>query len=241
MASSNDKIFLLGDSILDNHYWLSYGQIDLTSQLKKITNREIINLAVDESTTDSILNGIEPRKEYRDTRPYPYLTAEDGKVYPLDLLKDQASKTDYAVLSILGNDFRAEQLSLVSGTDLILRKVLIEKNIKSIYPKIVKSIHDIVPKTILIVCYLPHNSGLYSMVFPTMINLMEKVRTFIYSVGDHYKLPVLDLSKVFDYNDRSYYGTTVIEPSEKSAMVIGRHIKTIVNEHDFNGPSKKYF
>jgi len=66
------------------------------------------------------------------------------------------------------------------------------------------------------------------------------LRTEYFQLAQKHRLPVIDLSETFDHTNRAHYGSTTIEPSDFSGMVIAQLIKTIIDQHDFDGPSKIY-
>lgn len=78
-------IALIGDSVLNNFYWLENKDSDLTYEL---TTRgyNVNNFAVDESRLEDIISGIIPRSEYVNPRSYSY-PIDNYKVCPLDLIK----------------------------------------------------------------------------------------------------------------------------------------------------------
>ncbi len=94
-------ITLVGDSILDNFYWLENKQHDLKYELEQHIFC-VKNYAVDESRLDNVLYGIEPKDIYQESREYPYPVDENGIVQPLELLSNE----DMIVLSVGGNDLR---------------------------------------------------------------------------------------------------------------------------------------
>ena len=58
-------IMLLGDSILDNFYWLENPINDIKQQLQDLMpNTKVSNMAVDESTIKHVLNKIKPAERY---------------------------------------------------------------------------------------------------------------------------------------------------------------------------------
>jgi hypothetical protein len=97
------NITFLGDSVLDNFFWLKDPKEDLRQQLTNIMPQDTVvnNFAVDESTIDCVTNGIVPRTQYAQARKnyfngkYPYPISNHGKVYPLSLIKTVPSDSKY--------------------------------------------------------------------------------------------------------------------------------------------------
>lgn len=88
----------MGDSVLDNHYWLDRPADDVRAQTERTlrdadTGRTIHvdNFAVDESTVACVLRGRMPAAQYREgrkrARMEPYPADQDGIVRPLSLLR----------------------------------------------------------------------------------------------------------------------------------------------------------
>ena len=130
------KIALIGDSVLDNFYWLEDKKNDVTNQLKTLYSKErndvsIHNYAVDESTTDNVLKSISPLPQYVNARyttfdgHNPYPCNKYGKVHPLKLLKEL--KPEYTVLSVGGNDGRIHLSKLLIGSDSLLEAIYEDK------------------------------------------------------------------------------------------------------------------
>lgn len=91
------RIALIGDSVLDNHYWLNNPADDVRAQTERTLREHLTrtikveNFAVDESTVVCILRGRTPGTHYKDGRKLagvePYPTDTDGVVRPLSLLR----------------------------------------------------------------------------------------------------------------------------------------------------------
>lgn len=99
-ASASDiKVALVGDSVLDDHYWLRQPTEDVRAQTERTLRRthpsrnvQVSNVAVDESTVSCVLRGRAPASHYRDGRRRagmePYPVDDDGVVRPLPLLRN---------------------------------------------------------------------------------------------------------------------------------------------------------
>lgn len=96
--SSDLKIALVGDSVLDDHYWLEHPADDVRAQTERTLKLaypdrpvEVHNYAVDESTVACVLYGRAPAAAFMKARKKalmaPYPLEEDGLVKPLLLLR----------------------------------------------------------------------------------------------------------------------------------------------------------
>lgn len=147
------KVILLGDSTIDNVYWVNQGKTVTQHLSSLLPNYEVINFAVDGFTTASVLYG-----EFKDfevvspNHPHEYFK-------PIDALKKQTDVT-HIVLSVLGNDFRAE-LSQIISSPFSQRLQIIDEIIERIvtnYSKIIEEIREAQPeaKLHLAIQYVPY-------------------------------------------------------------------------------------
>jgi len=235
-------VALMGDSVLDDFYWLSDPLVDVRVQLeselrKKNPNHRVSNWAVDESTIDCVLYGARPRDVYLSSRAWKgienYPTANDGKVYPLRLL---ASHTPtHVVLSIGGNDARvafAESFDLENIYRIMIGNG-IDKSLRTLIQNIVKR----VPKLILVYVYHPQIT-MFPIIYwlppeNVVTELLIKFSPIYFSVAKEFNLPVIDLSRTFNPYDSSDYGTTPIEPSNKSGMYIAKLVEYVLEDFKF--------
>ena len=241
-----DSIILVGDSILDNFYWLEDKKKDLTYDLEKL-GYNVVNFAVDESRLTDVINGIKPREQYSSSRPYPYITDKDGFMRPLSLinkwwsfdisvLNEISTNTTFSkiiVLSVGGNDLRTSMLYLLSGMDTFFDKVFTKEYIDN-YNNLLSELLGYSDRMILVQPYLPYlgESSNYK-IFEHLKN--EFIRTwfdFTNDLAKKYNIPLLDLSKTFDPYDRSHYGSTEIEPSNKSSLCIANCISHINKNYE---------
>lgn len=261
--SNNKSIALIGDSVLDDFYWLEDKTEDVRQQLSDLMpNATIHNFAVDESKIKDVLDGFQPFDHYQKARyltfngNYPYPTSKDGKVYPLELLKDH--KPDYVVLSAGGNDGRVHLDKLMWSAQSLIEAVLNDKLVEN-FDLLLQEILKTNKKVILILVYKPHETifesfrksvgwGLQYLPIENVVDFagrLEEVYDFFRKVfidnAIKYNVPIIDLSKTFNPTDRSHYGSTPIEPSNKSGKTIARLIKHVVNKHDFNSSSYMYY
>jgi len=238
----------MGDSVLDDFYWLNDKAQDVRQQLADLTGRPVWNLAVDETETFDIRKCKAPAKNYVNAREkefngsYPYPVSSDGKVYALaeldKLLKDP-NPPKYVVLSVTGNDIRVR----LTMTPQQMINDLMQKKWDEEYATIVREVLERGIQLIPVICYRP-GPGWYEthgLSIEQVQGLVQHLGKTFLAVAREHKLPVVDLSRTFDPKDRSHYGSTVIEPSEKSGMFIARLVKHIIDKHDWEGESKVYY
>lgn len=98
-TSAGLNVALVGDSVLDDHYWLDRPKEDVREQTERTLRLaypsrdvQVLNFAVDESTVKCVLRGRRPAAHYRQGRERArmerYPMEEDGVVRPLRLLRD---------------------------------------------------------------------------------------------------------------------------------------------------------
>lgn len=258
MNTNNPKstnIYLVGDSVLDNFYWLKHPDQNITSQLRKnIDYANVYNYSIDKSTTTDIIKGSVPDNKFINARKkynfQSYLQNKDDKVYPLKLLKhsikDQ-NKRHIAVLSVGGNDGRAFLPYLLLGYKNALDK-LKETGFNKNYQNTVKAVKNITPETVLVLVYKPHNHKIIpQFLYDRLLKMFNEATKIIYKTAQEERLPLIDLTKTMDYNDSTHYGTgeewssSPIEPSAKAGLFITKLIKHVIENHDFKGESKVYY
>lgn len=104
------RVALVGDSVLDDHYWLKNPVDDVRAQTERTLRQvnpngevHVDNFAVDASTVSCVLRGRTPAYHFRDGRRRakmePYPVDRDGVVRPLALLRK--SKPTHVVSSIV--------------------------------------------------------------------------------------------------------------------------------------------
>ncbi|CAH6419057.1 Hypothetical protein HVR_LOCUS250 [uncultured virus] len=226
---ANTKITLMGDSVLDNFYWLSIMRHDLKYELEQL-GYKVDNFAVDESQLNNVIHGIAPRDVYQITRHYSYPCAEDGKVHPIELLVNSGS--NICVLSIGGNDLRVNLWKLTLGTDHFVNSVLTQQFSDNL-DHVLTNIKLVTSKIILILVYIPYigPGSRYAMFSQYRYQVSEKLLLFYRMTARKHNIPLLDLSKTFDYNDRNHYGSTEIEPSNLSNKCIADCINYIYRNY----------
>lgn len=224
----NPIVVLLGDSVLDNFYWLTNSSQD-TAYVLASCGYTVYNWAVDESTVVDVLNGIKPNSIYQAARAYPYPTVA-GIVRPLALL--ETITPDLVVLSIGGNDFRAELSALRWGPDYFLQ-VILNQSFVANYHELLKRIKSRTSKIILVGIYLPYlgSGSAYAGLSPFQEKLVIHVRQFYQMMARTYDLPLLDLSRTFNPLVRAHYGSTEIEPSNLSTFCLSQCLHHIYHHY----------
>jgi lysophospholipase L1-like esterase len=223
------NITLIGDSVLDNFYWLSNINHDLKYELEQL-GYNVNNFAVDESRVNDIIYGIMPRDIYQNSRYYPYPTSSDEKVHPLFLLTN--NNCDLCVLSIGGNDFRINLWKLMIGVDHYINSVFTQEFSNNI-DHILKSIKLTCSKIILIFAYTPYlgSGSNYTQFIKYRSRVYDRMFSFYRTMAEKYNIPLLDLNRTFNYNNRQHYGSTEIEPSNISNKCIADCIDYINNHY----------
>jgi len=243
-------VVLMGDSVLDDFYWLSDPTMDVRAQLeselqKKNPLHHVSNWAVDESTIHCVLYGTRPRDVYVNYRALiglsGYPTDKDGKVYPLRLLG--TSTPTHVVLSIGGNDARvvfAESFDLEN-----IYSIMINNGIDKSLRTLIKSILKRVPKLILVYVYHPQITMVPMLYWlppeKVVTELLIRFSPFYFSMAKEFNLPLIDLSRTFNPYDSGDYGTTPIEPSNKSGMYIAKLVEHVLEDFKFGIDQTKVY
>jgi len=191
------------------------------------------------------LYGSKPRSVYALSREYngldKYPIENNGHVVPLKLLKN--GDATHVVLSIGGNDARS---AFAESFDLenIYRDMInngIEKNLRTLVQRIIEKC----PKLILVYVYHPQITmvPLLYMLPPANVvtELLIKFSPLYFAVARDFNLPIIDLSRTFNPHDSDDYGTTPIEPSNKSGMYIAKLAQHIIEDFSFGNDSAKVY
>lgn len=224
------KIALIGDSVLDNFYWLNNKSHDLSYELTQL-RYNVNNFAVDESQLHDVIHGIVPNDVYSRSRSYPYPCNDEGKVVPIELLQKH-NDIDMSVVSVIGNDFRVKLWKITKGVNYFIDSIL-NDNYISDYNHLITNIKLRTHKMILVCVYIPYigpNSP-FQLLSNYSSSIYDRIREFIISLGRKYDIPVLDLSRTFDPYNREHYGSTVIEPSNLSNKCIADCIDYIYRNY----------
>lgn len=224
------KIVLLGDSILDNFYWLENKDRDLTTVInEKLTEHDFIcfNFAVDESKLEDVINGCVPKQVYSEARPYPYPVDESGRVVPLKLTED--IKPDYIFLSIGGNDFRINIFKMLFGVEYFISHVL-TTDYRQKYEDLIIKLKQMSKRVVLVSFFTPYlgPESRYKLLESYREILREHWNEFISHLAKKHKLILVDLDKLYNPYDRTHYGSTEIEPSDLMTEKMAEIVKSIV-------------
>lgn len=245
-------IWLIGDGILDNFYWLTDRNRDLVYELSQLKFK-VKNFALDDVKLDHISNGITPNKTYAEARHYPYEVEVDGKVYPLKLfmhynkinrsftsvydtvgsLLPSTKHDNMIVVSLGGNNLRKNMLSILRGVDHYMNNVLNTEFINA-YDSLIKQLKSYCERIVLVSIYLPFlgPGASYGMYAAYTKPVMKRWHYFLQEVAMKHNIPILDLSSTLNPNDRSHYGTVDIYPSNISNQCIAECISYIYNHYD---------
>ena len=252
------NIMLVGDSVLDNFYWLTNKKRDLKQQLEDMRvskDSNIYNFAVDESETKDILPGKVPSHQYQYERNnegmegYP-VDIQDGKVYPIKLVEEIVEKypnsDNVVILSVGGNDGRVTLPLLMDKTKTFQNVVdkMINAGFKDNFIKIVETFTKLKIKLVVVMVYKP-----YGLLIPGRGNdvnsLYDFFRDFYNETCKKYKLPLIDLSVTFNYKDPTHYGEgngiSPIEPSNKSSQFIADLISNVITDFNFRKDEAKVY
>ena len=194
-------VILLGDSIIDNKFYVSSGELSVTEHLEKMSEVMFKQLAVDGHTTKDVLN------------------------LQLDQLPNICT---HKVLSIGGNDL-LEQVSFLKNREVLTVKEIMEQAvcklapIKKRYRTIVEKLSQQNSKLLLCTVYegnLSDDLFLRDIAFASqaMVSMLNDV---IYSTAATYKVDVLELRNIFT-NPEDY--ANPIEPSHVGGKKLAKSI-----------------
>eukprot|EP01084_Bolivina_argentea_P215910 366666_1 len=140
------------------------------------------------------------------------------------------------VLSIGGNDIR------VLLFDFNLQKIMngLETFYKNTQIIIEKILFDLKLNLIPILCYEPYHdfAPSYGIKREQLLQIFNIGANKIFELCQTYSLPIIDLSRTFNPFDRNDYGSTSIEPSNKSGQYIVDLIKYINQNFNFKSNKK---
>ena len=267
MTNTPKTIALVGDSVLDDFYWLKDPTQDVKQQLSDLmSDIKIYNFAVDESTIIDVLEGCYPPPQYTEAREeifggkYPYPTTKKGTVYPLKLLVKY--QPEYVVLSIGGNDGRIHLDSIIWGADALIKEIVndgMEEKFNQLIAKIFDINSKVNTKLVLVLVYQPHETifqryresigwGMQFIPIENIVDFSGRIREvykFFRSVfvemARKYNIPIIDLALTLDPKNKTHYGSTPIEPSNKSGKAIAALIQYVTENHDFSGRPCAYY
>jgi hypothetical protein len=202
--------------------------------------------------------GITLEQTHTKYRSYPYQAEKDGKLYPLKLLaqgtkikrvfssaygsitpigSDASSNT--VVLSIGGNDLRVATSNIVFGFDYYVNSVLTPE-FTAEYESLIKQILQSCDRLILVSIYYPYMGpgSSYAKYARFTTPMLARWLSFLKGLALKYNIPILDLSRTLDRDNRLHYGTAETEPSNLATKCIAQSIAHI---HDHYAGHKVYF
>lgn len=251
--NQKDVIILLGDSILDNYNNIPNKERDLKKELNDL-GFMVNNYAVTGSLLQHLIDGIDPK--YHTIEPRFYPAENDGKVYPLKLLINRhnsgfkslygnlgirpiglntTSTTDneLAVLSIGGNDLKVGPYRIVLGFDYFYNSVVNPDFIDK-YETLIIDITKQCPRLLIVCMYLPYmGSGSFYATFSNFADtLITKWYLFLKDLAKKYNLPILDLSRTLDRNNKNHYGVSEVDLSNISNKCLADCISFIYHNYD---------
>jgi len=147
------------------------------------------------------------------------------------------------VLSIGGNDARsafAQSFDLEQIYNLMLKRGFV-----SMLDELITKIKAFVPKLMLVYVYHPQITSLpivYGLPPQAVVTeLLIKFSPILFKAAQKHSIPIIDLSRTFNPYDGSDYGTTPIEPSNKSGLYIVDLIKKVVEDFNFGVDKAKIY
>lgn len=156
-ARSKEQIALIGDSVLDNFFWIQNPRLDVRQQLAfLVPDKEVINHAVSGSKVIDVLNGIIPKKELQESRAFfqmqPYKTDESGTVKSLQ----ESTSADYVVLGVGGNEGEQHLSKFIWGASHFVDAV-VKDGIVQQFAALMERLSAMRTKNILILTPKPHD------------------------------------------------------------------------------------
>lgn len=219
------NVLLVGDSLVDNYK--CFPNKDLKTELTGM-GYNVENLGVENCTLETLINGVVPSSG----RFYPYKTDNDGKSRPLDII-EKKTKIDCVVLSIGFNEINKNYMFLLNGTESLLKNVFTTK-FKTNIVYIIKKIKEKCDKIIVITPYSPYmgQESPYNALTKYKNELYSSINDFYCSICREYNIPVLDLSRSIDLNNREHYGNSELELNDTTNNLIAKSIDAIVTKYD---------
>lgn len=240
-----NNIYLIGDAILDNYYYLTNRNNDLTKELT-IIGYNVNNYACDDIRITDILNGYIPNTFYMEGRDYKYPLNKEGKLIPLKLLSNNPFESVYnfkpitntnnktVVLSMGGDDIQANIKNILLGPTYFINSIINPKFVSD-YSQVIENVLIHCNKIILVSIYLPYlgPGSKYFLFSSYSKDMLDKWNNFITSIGKKYNIPILDLSKMLDPNNRKHYSEkNDSRISDLTNRCIAKCIDHIVKNYD---------
>jgi hypothetical protein len=221
-------IHLIGDAILDNYQWLTDTKSDLKNTIVSL-GYEVHNHAEEGARITNLIEGIRLSNHHGKTRSYSYRPEKDGKLYPLlsfskasggkafisaygnldlNVTRAKMEKEHLVVLSLGGNDIMDHSASIILRSEATM-ETLIAGKIGSTYQQIIQQLLQQTRKIILVTLYVPYlGNGASYYIKKNIANLVaDKWNRFILKMGSQFDLPVIDLRRTLDENNRAHFGT----------------------------------
>lgn len=226
------SIALIGDGIVDNFLHLEHREQDLCFSLKQL-GYQVDNYACENVSLFDIRRGFSIPSKNIKKRKYPYRTSQDEKCHPIHYLTSPfelsyplaENQRKLVVLSVGGNDIRSKKLKIAFGVDSFLTNLLDDKFISE-YRKIIEDILAKDCDLVLVSFYLPYlgDDSSYLKYKNKSEKLMEGWNNFIKGLASDYNLPVIDLSRTLDPEQRSHYSEDQTHMSNLSSSALARCI-----------------
>lgn len=215
------RIFLIGDSIVDNYFHLDNKNKDLTEELK-VKGYKVNNYAVDGMRLNNIREGLKPNVKYIKSRKYPYELDESGKLNPLKLLSENSEicspfisvyekinkkrTNSMVLLSVGGHNFDDNKNNIILGENYFYNSVVNDNFVKE-YNNVIENIKTHTNRILLISIYPPYmgSSGKYRLFKSVAMSLVARWKNFLMEIGKKYDVPILDLGQMVDINNVNHY------------------------------------
>jgi hypothetical protein len=208
------SIYLIGDGILDNYKYLDDKESDLCKEILNL-GYSVHNYAKEEMKVIDVINGHKIDEKQAKSRNYQI--DKDYKLHPLKLIQHHSKRPtsthnvthdNIAVISIGGNDVNERFFNILLGIDYFMGAILTPE-FQANYEKIIESVSESCSKILLISMYLPYlgQGSSYAKYVSYASSIMKKWNDFIYSLAKKRNIPVLDLNKTIDNQNRTHYSS----------------------------------
>ena len=244
-------LYLLGDAILDNFYWLSHPEHDLTYELTQL-GYQVYNCAADGIRVGNIFSGQVVAPHYRNKRKYPYPVDQEGRLRPFHQLAKAThghsafqstyqdsfstmlnkSKEEIAVLSLGGLDLDSNSVNIAFGKDYFMNTLLTKEFVTG-YEKAITTCLAACRKVILVSVYLPYlgTGAKYSSLAGWAKPIIDGWNEFVRSQGQKHNIPVVELSRTFNPYQREHYGSEETKASNLSSKALARCLDHIARHY----------
>lgn len=219
------NIVLLGDSLIDNYK--SFPNKDLKTELTGM-GHNVENLGIETCTLDTLIRGTAPPVG----RFYPYKTDNDGKCRPLDMM-EKKTKIDCVVLSIGFNEIHKNYMFLLNGPESLLKNVFTD-TFKSNFASVIEKIKSKTDKIIFITPYCPYmgQESPYNALLKYKEEMYSSINNIYCNICRQHNIPVLDLSRTVNINNRDNYGNNEIELSAAANSLVAKSIDAILTKYE---------